>query len=68
MGFNFKQSRLIEKVTFEQRLGGHEGITTWISMGGVLSAEKTASAKVLNKKHAWWCLRNGKDTIVTEVE
>ena len=68
MGFNFKQSRLIEKVAFEQRLGGREGITTWISMGGVLSAEKTASAKVLNKKHAWWCLRNGKDTIVTEVE
>ena len=68
MGFNFKQSGFIEKVTFEQRLGGREGITTWISMGGVLSAEGTASAKVLNKKHAWWCLRNGKDTIVTEVE
>ena len=48
---------------------------TWLDLhtipgavAALLSAEKTASAKVLNKKHAWWCLRNGKDTIVTEVE
>lgn len=39
MGCNFKQvsqGGLIEKVAFDQRLGGGEGITMWISMGRVL--------------------------------
>lgn len=46
------QGGLIEMVTFEQRLGGDEGIIMWISMGRILWAQGMASTKVLNQKHA----------------
>lgn len=44
----------IEKVTFEQRLGGNQGNIYGGIKGGALQAQQAASMKALRQERAWW--------------